>query len=216
MTAGQDGPGRMKPVERFHPTSGRVVGYLSVAVIAGLLLYVAVNVHSVTGLRLAAGLVFLGVLIWVTQLRPRAIAYPDTLLLQNSLRDATVPLALVDGVSVRRMLTVWVGEERYVCIGIGSSLRKMVKSKSRGPSVMLGWDKLESYTEESTPLRPDQTAMSYATFVETRIGALVEDAKRRAASGGGTTDQQPNETWAWPELIALVVTGVALGVSLLL
>lgn len=216
MTAGQDGPGRMKPVERFHPTSGRVVGYLSVAVIAGLLLYVAVNVHSVTGLRLAAGLVFLGVLIWVTQLRPRAIAYPDTLLLQNSLRDATVPLALVDGVSVRRMLTVWVGEERYVCIGIGSSLRKLVKSKPRGPSSLLGWDRLEAYTEEATPLRPDQTAMSYATFVETRIAGLVDEAKRRTAPDIGTPGPAARRTWAWPELVALVVTGVAFVVTLLL
>ena len=216
MTQAQDGRGRPEPVERFRPTSGRIVGHLSLAVIAGLVVFLAVNEQSVLGLRIGTGLLFFGVLIWITQLRPRATAYPDTLRLQNSLRDVTVPLASIDDVTVRRMLNVWVGEKRYVCIGIGSSLRKMVKSKSRGPSMMLGWDKLESYTEEATPLRPDQTAMSYATFVETRIDGLVEEAKRRAASRGAETKEQPRETWAWPELVALVVTGAALVVSLLL
>ena len=216
MSAAQDEPGKAAPVERFRPTSGRLVGYVSLAVIAGLVGYLAVNEHSVIGLRVGTGLLFVGVLIWVTQLRPRATAYPDTLRLQNTLRDVTVPLALIDDVSVRRMLNVWVGEKRYVCIGIGSSLRKMVRSKSRGPSSLLGWDKLEAYTEAATPLHPDQSAMNYATFVETRIGALVEDAKRRAAAGGGTTGERPRETWAWPEIVALVVTGVALVASLLL
>src|SRR5512139_68793 len=117
MTQAEGESTRPRPVERFHPTSGRHVGILSIAAIVGLLVYLAVDVHTVNGLRVAAGLVFFGVLIWVTQLRPRATLYPRTLHLQNSLRDTSVPLAVVDGVSVGRMLSVWVGERRYVCIG---------------------------------------------------------------------------------------------------
>jgi hypothetical protein len=180
MTAAHDEPGGAEPVEKFVPTSGRVVGYLSLAIIAGLLVYLALDVQTTLGLRLGTGLLFAGVLVWVTQLRPRATAYPEVLELRNSLRDATVPLVLIDTVTVRRMLNVWVGEERFVCIGIGTPLRKMVKAKgSRGPSSLLGWDRLEAYTEQATPLRPDQTAMSYQDFVETRIVGLVEDARRR-------------------------------------
>jgi hypothetical protein len=216
MTEAEGRPGRVRPVERFRPTSGGVVGYLSLAVIAGLLLYLALSVHTMVGLRIFTGLLFLGVLVWVTQLRPRATVYPDRLELRNSLRDATVPLVLIDEVSVRRMLTVWVGEETYVCIGIGTPLRKMVKSKSRGPSSLLGWDRLEAYTERATPLRPDQSAMSYQEFVEGRLTDLVADARRLSPSGAGTTEAQPRRTWALPEIILLVGTGAAFVMTLLL
>lgn len=215
MTPAQEAPGRPEPVERFQPTSGRFIGYAGLVVIAGLLVFLVVSEHTVAGLRIGAGLLFAAVLVWATQLRPRAVAYRDTVLLRNSFRDALVPLAVVDDVSVRRMLNVWVGERRYVCIGIGSSLRKMVKSRSRGPSTILGWDKLERYTEESTPLRPDQTAMDYATFVETRLQALVDEAKRRTSPEDAAVEQ-PRETWAWPEIAGLVATGLALVVTLLL
>lgn len=207
----------MAPVERFVPTSGRIVGFVSLAVIAGLVIYIAANVQTTTGLRLGTGLVFAGVLVWITQLRPRATVYPETLHLKNSLQDATVPLVLIDEVSVRRMLSVWVDGERYVCIGIGTPLRKMVKAKGRGPSALLGWDRLEAYTEEATPLRPDQTAMSYQDFVEQRIVGLVQDARRRSVhSDGSVTESRPRRAWAWPEIIALAGTGTAFVLSLVL
>lgn len=217
MSAAEDEPGSVEPVERFVPTSGRLVGYVSLAVIAGLVVYLAVNVQTATGLRLGSGLLFAGVLVWVTQLRPRATAYPETLHLKNSLRDATVPLVLVDEVSVRRMLVVRVGDERYVCIGIGTPLRTIVKGgKPRGPSALLGWDRLESYTEAATPHLPDQSALSYPDFVESRIVGLVEEARRRSArSAGAAPDAQPRRHWAWPEIVALAATGAAFVLSLL-
>lgn len=216
MTAASDRPRGMEPVERFHPTSGRAVGYVSLAAIAGLVVYLAVSVHSMTGLRLGAGLAFLATLVWVTQLRPRAAAYPDALHLQNSLHDVTVPLAAIDEVAVGRVLEVRAGDARYVCIGIGTPLRKMVKSKSRGPSTLLGWDRIEAYTEASTPLRPDQSAMAYQEFVETRIAALVEDAKRRPGEPATTSAEQPRRTWAWPEIVVLASTAAVFVATLLL
>jgi hypothetical protein len=216
MTAAQERHAREEPVERFRATSGRLVGSVSLAAVAALLGYAAVGMQSTTDLRLATGLVFLGVLVWVTQLRPRATAYSDVLHLQNSLRDATVPLVAVDGVTVRRTLNVWVGDRRYVCIGIGTPLRQMVGVRSRGPSSLLGWDRLEAYTEEATPPLPDQSATSYPDYVETRIADLAEDARRRAALRPGTTAPPPRETWAWPEVVALAGTAVAFVLSLVL
>lgn len=210
MTASPEGITTTEPVERFRPTSGRVLGYAGLVAVVGLVVYLAVAVHTLNGLRLALGLIFFGVLIWTTQLRPRAAAYPDVLRLKNVFRDATVPLAMIDDVTVRRTLNVWAGHERFVCVGIGQSLRSMVKAKSRGPSALLGFDRLEAYTQQSTPPRPDQTAMSYSSFVEVRIEALAADAKRL----GKGTDLRPRRTWAWPEIAALVVTGLAFVVSL--
>jgi len=71
---------------------------------------------------------------------------------------------------------------------------------------------IEAYTEEATPLRPDQTAMTYPDFVETRISGLAEDARRRGLDAGDGARHH----WAWPEIAALAVTGAAFVVSLLL
>ncbi len=202
-----------KPVERFRPTSGRIVGYTTLAVLVGLLVYIAVDARTLTGLRVALGLAFFGVLVWATQLRPRATAYPRSLELKNSFRDTTIPLTMVDEVSVHRTLSVRAGERSYVCIGIGQSLRRMVKSKSSGPSSLLGFDRLESYHRDANLPRPDQTTMAYSAFVVARIEGLVQDAKRSAR---GTTDQRLQRAWAWPEIIALVVTGLAFVVALAL
>jgi hypothetical protein len=204
-----------RPVERFRPTSGRLLGLTGVVVCALLLVYVALTVPSLTGLRVGLALAFVGVLIWTTQLRPRATAYRSRLVLRNSFRDTTVPLHAVEDLNVRRMLNVWVAGERYVCIGIGRSLRSIVKRKPSGPASLLGFDKVESYSDTATPPRPDQSAMSYADFVETRLTALVEEARRRSSAAGGTTEP-PRHSWAWPEIGLLAVTGAAFVVSLLL
>jgi hypothetical protein len=216
MTAPEERPPRGEPVERFHATSGRVVGWVSLVVTAGLVGYVAFDMRTATGLRLATGLVLLGVLVWVSQLRPRATAYPDVLYLQNSVRDAVVPLTTIDEVVVGRMLTVRVGERRYSCTGIGTPLRALVRARSKGPSSLLGWDRLEAYTEESTPPRPDQSAMTYQDFVETRIVDLVEDARRRAALRPPSSSESPQEKWALPELVAIAGAAAAFALSLLM
>ena len=136
-----------EPIERFKPTSGMLAGFFGLAIALGLLGYVLVSVHTLTGLRLGIVAVFAVVLVWVTQLRPRATAYPGVLVLRNSLRDTEVPLALVDEVSVRHTLNVWVGDRRYVCIGVGRSSRRLLKGGRRGSSVgVLGMERLQDYT----------------------------------------------------------------------
>lgn len=216
MSTPQGTPGPSEPVERFHATSGRLVGTVSLVVIVVLVAYLAVTEQNAVGLRVGTGLLAFGVLVWVTQLRPRATVYPETLILQNSVRDSHVPLTAIDGVAVGRMLTVWTEEGTYDCIGIGKPLRKMVKAKKRGPSSLLGWDRLESYTENATPPRPDQSAMEYTDFVEERLVSLVQDARRRDSRDDDAPDPRPWKTWAWPEIAALTVTSLAFAVSLLI
>jgi hypothetical protein len=216
MSTAHGTPGSSQPVERFHATSGRLVGTASLAVIIALVAYLALSEHNVGGLRLGAGLVLFGVLVWVTQLRPHAVVYAETLLLRNSVRDVRVPLTAIDGVTVGRMLSIWTEDGRFDCVGIGKPLRKMTKNKKRGPSALLGWDRLEAYTEESTPPLPDQTAMEYPDFVESRLVALVQDARRRERRDDDAPDPRPEQIWAWPEIAALSVTGLVFAISLLL
>lgn len=216
MNASREDTASTRPVERFKPTSGIFVGYAGLVFVAVVVVYVAVSVHTVTGLRVALGMLFFGVLVWMTQLRSRATAYPDRLLLKNAVRDAVIPLVLIEEVSVRQTLNVWVGERRFICIGIGRSLRSMVKGRKRSPST-LGSGRMHAFSELAERAAPDQTAMSYDAFVVTRIEQLVEDAKKEAAKQGTATgDARPRNRYAWPEVAALVVTGAGFVLSYVL
>lgn len=210
MTASDGDTASAGPVERFKPTTGVLSGWIGLVFVAVGIAYVALEVHTKTGLQVALGLAFLGMVIWVTQLRSRAAAYPSTLLLKNSLVDIRVPLRLVDEVSATRTLNVWVGERRYVCIGIGRSMKSMFKSE-RASSQSLGFSKLHQYTE--TASSPDQRAMTYETFVTNRIQELADRAKK------SSTEEPAPEVRrlpAWPEIVVLVVTGTAFVATLFL
>lgn len=220
MTSGE-GTTSDAPVERFKPSSGFIVGYAGLLLVAVVVVYVVVSVHTVTGLRVALGTTFFGLVIWVTQLRSRATAYADRLLLRNSLRDVAIPLVLIEDVSVRQTLNVWVAERRYVCIGIGRSLRTMFKnSRSGGGSSVLGTNRWREFAERAERAAPDQTSASYETFVVTRIQELVDQARNSArtsaGTSAGTSHAGPVYRFAWPEIVALVVVGAAFGVSLTL
>ena len=206
-----------RPVQKFKPTSGLVVGYTGLVFVCTVVIYVALRVHTVTGLQVALGALIGGLLIWMTQLRSRATVYADRLLLKNSLRDAVIPLVLIEEVSVRQTLNVWVGDQRYMCLGIGSSLRSIFKeSRNQGGSTMLGSSRMHEFSEMANRAAPDQSAMSYEAFVVTRIEELVAEAKKAAAARGTTDDLRPTFRYAWPEIVALGVLGAAFVASLTL
>ena len=211
MAAAQHTPRSAGPVERFRPTSGQFVGHLTLGAIALIVIYIAISVHTVDGLRVATGLVVFGVLVWAVLLRPRATAYPDELHLFNSFRDVVIPYTAIDEVTVGRVMSVWVGDDRHVCTGIGRPLRKVVPGRKGSSSTLrLG----RGGSEE--PDGPVRGTISYADFVQGRITSLAEEAKHRAASAEGTTEARPRHVWAWPEVIGLLGSGAAFALSLLL
>lgn len=212
MAAAQHTPRSAEPVERFRPTSGQFVGHLTLGAIALLVIYIAISVRTVDGLRVATGLVVFGVLVWAVLLRPRATAYPDELHLLNSFRDVVIPYTAIDEVTVGRVMSVWVGDDRHVCTGIGRPLRKVAPGGRKGSSSMLGLGRGGADETDGTV----GGAISYADFVQGRITSLAEEAKRRVVSAGGTTDARPRHVWAWPEVIGLLGSGAAFALSLVL
>jgi len=203
---------RARPVERFKATSGFFAGYTGLVFAAFAIGYVLINVHTVTGLRVALGMTLFGLVTWVTQLRSRAAAYPDHLLLKNSVRDVVIPLTLIDKVTARQTLNVWVGERRYVCIGIGTPIRSIFKNRKSSAASPLGMGRMREFSEMAERAAPDQTAMAYEAFVVTRIDELVETAKKKPAGVAGTATD--HYVYAWPEIAALLITGVAFLVSM--
>ncbi|QNN53688.1 hypothetical protein [Nocardioides mesophilus] len=212
MSSPPSSPDPSRPVERFKPTSGVLLGYTGLAATVFLLGYVVVYARSVDGLRLALGAVLFGLLVWVSQLRPRATAYRRHVVLKNMVRDAHVPLAAVDEISVGQTLNLWVGEKRYVCIGIGNSIREEVRSRRRRDQP-LGTSRLTEFALRADRANNDERAMSYQTFVVTRLEELVDEARRETR---GQEAGQARYVLAWPEVAALSVTTVAFLVTLLL
>lgn len=200
------GPGvaiSAEPVQRFKPTTGVVAGYLGLAVMAAIVVGVVVEYRTLVGLRVALAAMFLAVVVWSTQLRPRAVAYPTVLELRNSLRDYWVPYTLIDEVTVAQTLSVWVGERRYVCIGIGASVRADLKARQREAA------------EASVHLKPGRDLVtSYRTFVLTTIDELVRREKRRVRlSDRPGPSAAVERRVAVPELVALLASALLLALS---
>ncbi len=212
----RDSAGRPRPIERFKPTSGILTGYAGLALVSATVVYVAFSVHTVTGLRIALAAVFLGLVVWVTQLRPRATVYPEHVVLKNSVRDAHVPLEGVDEISIGQTLNLWVGDQRYICIGIGNSVRAEIKSHRKREQTV-GSSRMSELTLRAERANNDERAMSYQTFVQTRLEELVDAARRqRDPKASAATVAEPGYRIARLEVAALVVSALAFLASLLL
>jgi hypothetical protein len=171
--AHHDHPDHDAVVEHFHPTSGRVTGWLTVA-LAGLLV-VAGLAYLDEGFPpwvLAAGLL-VGVLAWAAMLRPALWATREHLVMRNLAETVHIRLAAVEEMAVRQVLAVRAADRRFVSTVVGRTWRKAVTSR-RGPG---GGD--------ATPA----DGMPYADFVETRLHDLVEDARASAGVRAGSPEQ---------------------------
>ena len=210
-------PSPSQPVERFKPTSGQLLGYVGVGLAVFVIGSVVLFQHTVSGLQFALGALFFGFLVWVTQVRPRATAYQDHVVLKNSVRDAHVPLAAVDEVSMGQTLGLWVGDRRYVCIGIGKSMRQDLKSRRRSmvDDSDLGTSRFSEMRRKAEIANLDERAMSYQTFVVTRLEELVDQAKREQARAQAEPPA-PRIQVAWPEVAFLTLSGTLFVVSLFL
>ena len=109
---------------------------------------------------------------------------------------------------------MWVGDERYVCIGIGEGMRARRKDRGDRPS-MLGTSRWHEFSEMADKAGPEQRATSYQSWIVRRIEELVQ-AARKAQRSGGSQEPPPTvrRTAATPELVALGVTGVTFVLSL--
>jgi hypothetical protein len=203
---------RPRPLERFKPTNGMFVGWAGLVCAAVAVVWCIVAVHSLAGLRVALGAAFFGLVVWATQLRPRAAAYPHRLVLKNPLRDTSIPFRAIDEVSVRQTLRVVAEGQRHDCIGIGNSVRDELRKSRKKHESLLGHSRWHEFAERAERAAPDQTAMPYQTFVVTRIEELVEQEKRTPSPG---EPERVRKTWAWPEVVALAASALAFGVSFL-
>jgi hypothetical protein len=190
-----------EPVERFRPTSGRVLGVLALVLAAAMIVNASLDHSGGYPFAVVSALVAFGVLVWAAMLRPGVWATRNDLVLRNMLHTVSIPLAAIETVVVRQVLAVSAGERRYVSPAVGKSWRQAMRS-SRAAQV------------------PGATE-SYPAFVEDRISRLAEDARARLGVARLSDEQLAlaegvRRSLAWPEIVALAVSVTVLVLALAL
>jgi hypothetical protein len=187
-------------VERFRPTSGRLLGVVGLVLVAALVLAGIFDNDGGLPVTMIAGAVGFGALVWSAMLRPGVWVTESDLVLRNMLDTVRIPLAAIESVAVRQVLAVGAGDSRYVSPAIGHTWRQTFKS-TRGAA-------------------PKTATESYPVFVEERITQLAEDARARLGVTRYSDEQVALASGvrrepAWPEIAVLAVAVVVFVGSIL-
>jgi len=193
-------------VERFHATTGRVTGWLTVVLAA------AVTVGGLAYLDegfpgwLVATALLIGVLGWAAMLRPALWVRDGTLVMRNMVETVEIRLEAIEELVVRQVLVVRAAGRRWVSTAIGRSLRKTMTSGRRPPPVADG---------------KAATSVKYVDFVDVRLHQRVEDARDAAGIRPGSPEQLAlpdavRREWSWVPIVLIAVAVVALVVTLFL
>jgi hypothetical protein len=186
-------------VEDFRPTSGRISGVLGIGIcVATVVLGVAEFDEGFPPALVWAAL-FAGVLFWAAMLRPRVRVSGSELRMRNMLDTITLPLASIEQIVVRQVLSVRAGDRRYISSAVGKSWRQAMKR-----------DRERKHGAEAP----------YPVFVEERLAQLAENARSQQGIALMSDEQlelarSVRREWAWPEIVLLGFTAVGFVVALL-
>ncbi len=164
-------------VEQFHPTSGRVTGWMTVALAAALVVSGLVYLDDGFPLWVLAVGLLMGVLAWAAMLRPALWATREHLVMRNLADTVHIRLAAVEEMAVRQVLAVRAADRRFVSTVVGRTWRKTLQSRHRPGG-----------TDTGAALAPTE-GMHYADFVENRLHDLVDDARTSAGVRPGSPEQ---------------------------
>jgi hypothetical protein len=194
------GAGDDAAAERFHATSGRLTGALTIVVAGAIVLIGFVERSEGFPDWVIAASVLAAVLAWAVMLRPGLWVADGILVMRNMLETVHVPLAAIEEMAVRQVLAVRAGDRRYVSTVIGRSWRRSAGLTRRRPAPDDG----------RTP-----TDLPYADFAEERLRRLVDDARSVAGVRPGSTEQlalasavRREPAWLPIVLVALAVLGL--------
>lgn len=153
-------------VEHFPATSGRVLGWLGVAVAVAVAVS-ALLMEGVGGLEWVVGAVLAALVVYAAMLRPRvslaeAPGGRGHLVLRGMTDTVHVPLAAIEEIAVRTVLAVRAGERRFVSSAVGHPWRKVTRVSA-------------AEADARREIVPD---MKPADYVEERIRAALDDARR--------------------------------------
>ena len=231
-------------VEKFGPTNGRFAGGLGLAAVVATAVATVVDGRHSSDLLVFVLLGLASVLIWMVMLRPAVYTDGEDLVMRSIATTTTVPLRVIDKVTVGAMLMVKCGERVYRSIAVQRSRKRARTSEARTFASARGGGHQHTVFETSGSSDP---VRNYSDFIEVRLEHLAKEARethRRtpaapagsaAASvessstgsssagssspgsspAGSAGDPGVRTSWAWPELVAAVVLA-AVAIALIL
>jgi hypothetical protein len=202
-------------VEKFARNGGTVI-----AVLGGLvaLVFVAGWIFDPSGVPLVVPAVALfgALVVYLSTVRPRVLVMDGDLVLRNMLSTVRLPLASVEEIAVRQVLAVRAGGKRYVCSGVGRTLRQALK----GSAMQRAREQMGGLQGEIAKASSMEPGIQYADFVEIRIQELVNEDRtrrgvRRYSPESAALAEHVRREPAYPELAALVALAVFIVVAVL-
>ncbi len=167
--------------ERYR-SGGLFSGVVGLLVVVALLVYGLVSETDGFGAWVYPLLLLVGVLCWAILLRPAVLLHRDEIELRNVLHTRWIPFGRIDQVQVGQVTSVHADERRYVGSGFGRSRLTINRDARAG--------------EDSSTGRHS-------------LGWLVEEKIHRRMRAEGAATGPVRRTWAWPEIVALVVLTLA-------
>ena len=175
MTGTDDGDTR---VEKFAPNGGTAMAILGGLVALGFIVAWVVDMDGVP-LWVPAVALLVGVVLYTSTVRPRVRVQGRELVLRNMLSTVRLPLAAIEEVAVQQVMAVRAGGKRYVCAGVGRSMRQAMK----GSAMQKAREQAGGLRGEIAKAQVRESGMNYADFVEIRVRELInEDRMRRGVA----------------------------------
>jgi hypothetical protein len=200
-------------IEKFAKNGGSAISVVGGLVVAAFLVGWLADMDDVP-LWVPAIALFAGVVLWTSTVRPRVLVNGSDLVFRNMLSTVHIPLAAIEEIVVQQVMAVRAGGHRYVCAGVGKSLRQVMK----GSSIQRARQQMGSLTGEvAADIQP---GIDYGDFVESRVRELVrQDRSRRGITAFSPEmeelGRQVRREPAWPEIGALAATTLFVALALL-
>lgn len=189
-----------KVVERFAPTAGRVLGLITLAIGALILVDVVVEWRTSQGYATVAATLAVCTFVWLGLVRPSVVAQEDVLVFHNILRDTRIPWHLVESAQIAPVLTVVAAGQAYRSSAValtGADRRSMRRSRrDRVEAVQRGLS--EPAQTQGQSHGADVTPADYTIRrIETMARTYAEASKEQATV---------ERIWRWPEFAIIAVT----------
>jgi hypothetical protein len=194
----------------FRGTSGLVWGIVALVMAAAVM---ALDIAAGLDVPVVIGSLLFAALAYAALIRPRIGVGSDELILDHMFSTVRIPVAAVRSIAIGRTFEARTVDGAYVSAAVGRSLRQALKGRVIRDTQLRRGEPLPP------PPHTKPTEMSYADFVVERIHGLAVAARERAHIEDASPEQerlseQVRRTWAWPEIVAVVVLAAAFVVSL--
>lgn len=200
------------PPDVYRSTAARVIGWLWVVFAAANLLDLAIQGHNHFSAVVAAVLILITGITFVTAFRPRVVADDEGLLIRNPLRDHRVPWACVeslelgDSVEVRCHWDAGGGPQRkkLYAWAVHSPRRSRLKAEIRANRKVRTGGTPAGYAR----LPPEAQAAMNKTAAELIVNSLRSRADQARAAAQGADGGRPDSRWDWLAIAAVVIPAV--------